>query len=179
MKNEKKTPKLSVFAKIKTYYSYNKYKMPVLFALLGTICLTAFPGQHYAHWYEIKAGVGDYNALAVFLLMLLSLIQFVNVINISGKKSRKSELTYTIIFTVINVIMLIFAYVYIAPYFKNGFKPDYISAILVIALGMVFMIIANVFAFLYLGYDTKASVKEILASLENDEDATLFVTDDE
>ena len=178
MKKEKNTKKFALLDKLKTYYSYNKYKLPVLFALLGTIFLTAFPGAHYKYWYEVQKGTGDYNALAVFLLMLLALVQFVNVINISGKKSRKSELVYTVIFTIVNLIMVLFAYMYIAPYFRNGFDVKYLSSILLIVIGIGFMFTANVFAFIYLGYDTKASVKEILATLDDNVES-LIVTDDE
>lgn len=178
MKKENDIKKASMLSKLKTYYSYNKYKIPVLFALIGTILLTAFPGAHYKYWYEVQKGTGDYNALAIFLLMLLSLVQFVNAINISGKKSRKSELVYTVVFTVVNLIMILFAYMYIAPYFKNGFNVKYLNSILIIVIGIGFMILSNVFSFKYLGYDTNASVKEILATLDNDVES-LIVTDEE
>ena len=145
--------------KIKTYYSYSKYKLPILFALLGLVFLTAFPGTHYEQWYRVDS---KFNAISVFGLMLLSLVQFVNAINISGKKSKRSELVYTILFTAINVFMIALALLYILPYFQQGFKPVYITSILIIGLGIASFIVANVFAFVFLGYDTQKSLKELI-----------------
>ena len=154
--------------KIKTYYSYSKYKLPVLFALIGLVFLTAFPGTHYEQWYRVDS---KFNALAVFGLMLLSLVQFVNAINISGKKSKRSEFVYTILFTVLNVFMIVLALLYILPYFQQGFKPMYITTVLIITLGIASFIVANVFAFVFLGYDTQKSLKELVEQASENNNA--------
>lgn len=146
-------------SKTKTYYSYNKYKAPVLFTLIGLIFLTAFPGLHYEHWYRVNS---KFNALAIFAIMLIALVQFVNAINISGKKSKTSEKVYLILFTVFNVALIGLALVYILPYFVQGFKAQYLKSILVISIGIGFMIIANIFGFIFLGYDTQRTLKDLV-----------------
>lgn len=149
-------------SKLKTFYSYNKYRLPIIFSLVGMFFLTAFPGAHYQYWYEKDS---KYNAISVFLIMILAVLQLVNAINFSAKKDKKTEYGFTILFTVFNVLLILFAYLYISPYFK-GFNPKYLKSIIIISVGILFMIIANIFAFVYLGYDTKASLKQIIAELE-------------
>lgn len=154
-------------AKLKTYYSYNKYRLPIIFSLIGMFFLTAFPGLHYEYWYEVSS---KYNAISVFIIMILAAVQLVNAINFSAKKDKKTEYTFTILFTVFNVVILFFAYLYISPYLAS-YKPAYFKSIFVICLGIFFLLVANVFAFIYLGYDTKASLKEIIAQLEAEDEA--------
>ncbi|MGI6781229.1 MAG: Rho termination factor N-terminal domain-containing protein [Acholeplasmataceae bacterium] len=157
-----------LWSKLKTYYSYNKYRLPIIFSLIGMFLLTAFPGLHYEYWYEKDS---KFNAISVFLIMILAVLQLVNAINLSAKKDKKTEYIFTILFTVFNVIIGFFAYLYISPYF-DGWNSKYFKSIFVILLGIVFFIIANVFAFIYLGYDTKASLNEIIAQLNaEDEEA--------
>lgn len=160
---------ISFWDKVKIYYSYNKYKMPLIFAFIGLIMLTAFPAAHYKYWNEIfstTSKLARFNAIASFMIMLVALIQFVNVINLIEKKSKKTELVYVIIFTVLNVVLLFLAYVYISPYFIQGLKAKYLKSIIIIITGIVFFLTANVFAFIFMGYDTKRSLNELLAETE-------------
>lgn len=164
-----KTKLVNFWDKIKIYYSYNKYKMPLIFAFIGLVILTAFPAAHYAYWSEIfstTSKFAKYNAIASFLIMLVALVQFVNVINLVGKKTRKSELTYIILFTVFNFVLLFLAYVYISPYFIQGLKAKYLKSIIIIISGVSFFLVANVVSFIFLGYDTKRSLNELLAQAE-------------
>jgi len=149
--------------KVKIYYSYNKYRLPIIFSLIGMFFLTAFPGLHYEYWYE---KVSSYNAISIFIIMILAVLQLVNAINLSSKKDKRTEYTFTILFTVFNALIIFFAYLYISPYILQGFKAVYIKSILVIVAGVVFLVIGNVFAFIYLGYDTKQSLNKIIAELE-------------
>ena len=159
------TNKVGFKEKVQTYYSYNKYKLPIIFTLIGMFFLTAFPGAHYEHWFRVDA---KYNAVAIFAIMLLALVQVVNSISLSAKESRKQELTFTILFTVINIAIIFLAIVYIAPYFKNGYDARYLKTTLIISLGIVFMLIANVFAFVFFGYDIKAAVNQVIKQLEEE-----------
>lgn len=158
MKNE-----LKFLDKLKTYYSYNKYKLPIIFTLIGMFFLTAFPGLHYLYWYE---KVSKYNAISVFIIMVLAVLQLVNAINLSAKKDKKTEYIFTILFTFFNILIIFFAYLYISPYILQGFKTVYLKSIAVIVLGIIFLLTANVFAFIFLGYDTKESLNKVIAELK-------------
>lgn len=149
--------------KFKIYYSYNKYRLPIIFSLIGMFFLTAFPGLHYEYWYE---KVSKYNAISIFIIMILAVLQLVNAINLSSKKDKRTEYIFTFLFTFFNLLIIFFAYLYISPYILQGFKIVYIKSILVIITGIVFLIIGNVFSFIYLGYDTKQSLNKIIAELE-------------
>lgn len=159
--------KITLKDKILTYYSYNKYKLPILFSLVGMVLLTAFPTAHYKYWYEKES---KFNAVAVFVIMILALIQFVNSINLSSKRDKLSQIISITIFTGLNVLLIFFAYLYVGPYF-NGFNPKYLKSILIISSGVVFFIIANVFAFIYLGYDTKKNLRSIIEQLNSEEES--------
>lgn len=159
-----KTKVQNLMGKLKTYYSYNKYKLPIIFALISMVFLTAFPGLHYKYWYEKPS---KYNAISVFIIMIISALQLVNAINLSAKKDKKTEKIFTVLFTIFTLLTIFFAYLYISPYFLNPpFKMVYLSSIIVIIIGIIFMITANVFAFIFYGYDTKANLKRIIAELE-------------
>ncbi len=158
--------KLSFKEKILIYYSYNKYKLPIVFSFIGLYLLTGFPWLHYKYWYE---KVSKWNAVSVFIIMILSLVQFINSINLSNKTDKKKELVNTVLFTVINIAMMFFAYLYISPYLLQGYQNKYFISIFVISLGILFYLIANVFAFIFLGYDPKVSLQKVIEELSSEE----------
>lgn len=157
--------KLTFKEKIITFYSYNKYKLPILFALIGLVLLTAFPATHYEYWFEKDS---KFNAISVFILMILALVQFVNSINLSNKSNYKSSIVTITIFTSLNILMVFFAYLYISPYF-TGFNIKYLKSIIIISSGVLFFLISNVFGFVYLNYDTRKSLRALIDEI-NEED---------
>lgn len=154
--------------KVKTYYSYNKHKLPIIFAFVGLFFLTAFPGVHYADNVITKVP-SKFNAFSLFAIMILALVQVVNAITLSAKNNKKTEIISTVLFTALNLLTLFFAYIYIGGYIKHGYQPAFLKPILMISIGVLFNLIANVFAFIYLGYDTKKSLNEIIKQLEAEE----------
>ncbi len=145
----------------KRWYSYNKYKIPVIFTVIGSLIYTLFL-DFRTNGFVFRSHISAINELTskevgfyLFAMYIIAMIQIFNSMSFSRKRSPVS----LILFTVLNLIQGLFVYLYSNAFLvEAATRADYtlknysIMSMGIMAAGFVFYVIATLFAWAYVDW---------------------------
>lgn len=144
------------------WYNYNKYSIPVIFTVIGTLIFTIFLDfrtgdiDFKSHLTAINMLTNDLVGFYLFAIYMIAIIQLANSLSFSKKRSPVG----LALFTGMNVLQWILVYNYInAFYTEVEIRTDgyvipsfgHFSINLMIA-GSILYVLATVFAWLYVDW---------------------------
>lgn len=147
---------------LKRWYNYNKYQIPVIFTIIGTIIFTFFLDFRTGD-IDFKSHISAINLLTnkvigfyLFSIYMISLVQVANSMAFAKKRSPVS----LFLFTLLNAIQILLVYLYIQVFYTeqatrtDGFIiPDYgYFSMNIMMIGAVFYLISTVFAWIYVDW---------------------------
>lgn len=143
------------------WYSFNKHKIPVYFMFLSFLFFTAFldfnmvgtPFLVISHINTINR-ISSLSAFFLFLMYLVSIIQLFNVMGYSKKLNPFGAITFTIL-TVLQVFA-VGMFTYFVFFTRAGsikLEPYMIFSVVINIVGLIFMVITNVFVWLYVDWN--------------------------
>jgi len=143
------------------WYEYNKYKIPTIFTLIGTLLFTLFLDfrtggfTFRSHIASIQLLTSKEIGFYLFSIYIIAMIQLFNSMSFSKKRSIASF----ILFFLLNVIQAVLVYAYVTTFFNEAsIRADYIIpdfsylSMGIMISGMVFYVIATVFAAVYINW---------------------------
>lgn len=143
------------------WYEYNKYKIPVIFTLIGSLLFTLFldfrtDGFTFkSHLASIQLVTSNIIGFYLFAIYLISMVQLFNSISFSRKRSPVSFF----LFIILNIIQALLVYSYTVIFFQEAAaRPDYTipqftyMSIGIMIAGIVFYAIASIFATCYVNW---------------------------
>jgi hypothetical protein len=145
----------------KRWYSYNKYKIPVFFTVIGSLIYTLFL-DFRTSGFVFRSHISAINELTskvvgfyLFAMYIIAMVQIFNSMSFSRKRSPIS----LILFTLLNLIQGLFVYLYSNAFLvEAATRPDYalknysIMSMGIMAAGFVFYVIATLFAWAYVDW---------------------------
>ena len=159
MNNVKTKETIGQFAK--RWYSYNKYKIPVIFTVIGSLIYTLFLDfrtQDFvfrSHISAISELTSKIIGFYLFSMYIIAMIQIFNSMSFSKKRSPIS----LILFTLLNAIQGLLVYLYSNEFLvEAATRSDYalknysIMSMGIMAVGFVFYVIATLFAWAYVDW---------------------------
>lgn len=146
---------------IKRWYSYNKYKIPVIFTVIGSLIYTLFLDfrtQDFvfrSHISAISELTSKIIGFYLFAMYIIAMIQIFNSISFSKKRSPVS----LILFTVLNLTQGALVYLYTNEFLvEAATRSDYVlknysyMSMGIMSSGFVFYVIATLFAWGYVDW---------------------------
>ncbi len=144
------------------WYNYNKYSIPVILTIIGSIVFTVFLDfrtgdiDFKSHISAINLLTNKIVAFYLFSIYMIALVQVANSMAFSKKRSPIS----LILFTLLNVIQVILVISYVGIFYReveirtDGFMlPSYaLFSMNVMITGAVFYILATIFAWFYVDW---------------------------
>ncbi|MDY0209975.1 MAG: hypothetical protein RBQ91_01030 [Acholeplasma sp.] len=143
------------------WYEYNKYKIPVIFTLLGTLLFTLFLDfrtggfTFRSHIASIQMVTSKIIGFYLFAIYLIAMIQLFNSMSFSKKRSPVSFF----LFLILNTIQGLLVFSYVKTFFEEAVSradytiPSYTHmSIWIMIIGMVFYVVATVFAAVYVNW---------------------------
>ncbi len=159
MNSVKPKETFSVF--MKRWYSYNKYKIPVIFTVIGSLFYTLFLDFRTldfvfkSHISAISELTSKIIGFYLFAMYIIAMVQIFNSMSYSRKRSPIS----LILFTLLNAIQGLLVYAYAREFFiEAATRADYViknysyMSMGIFAIGFVFYIIATIFAWIYVDW---------------------------
>lgn len=146
---------------MKRWYSYNKYKIPVIFTVIGSLIYTLFL-DFRTSGFVFRSHISAINELTskevgfyLFAMYIIAMVQIFNSMSFSRKRSPVS----LILFTGLNLIQGMFVYLYTNAFLvEAATRTDYslnsysIMSMGIMATGFVFYVIATLFAWAYVDW---------------------------
>ena len=143
------------------WYEYNKYKIPTIFTLIGTLIFTLFL-DFRTNGFTFKSHIASIQLLTskeigfyLFSIYIIAMIQLFNSMAFSKKRSIASF----ILFFMLNVIQAVLVYAYVTTFFNEAaLRADYTIpgfsylSIGIMISGMVLYVIATIFAAIYINW---------------------------
>lgn len=144
------------------WYNYNKYTIPVIFTVIGTLIFTVFLDfrtgdiNFESHITAINMLTNRYVGFYLFAIYLIAIVQLANSLSFSKKRSPFG----LAFFTLLNLTQFLLVYKYITAFYEevklrtDGFViPDsgYFSINVMIA-GSIFFLLATIFAWFYVDW---------------------------
>ncbi|MDD3957786.1 MAG: hypothetical protein PHW40_08120 [Candidatus Izemoplasmatales bacterium] len=173
MENNRQTNIQPTVRKVPWYqrwYSFNKQKIPMIFALIGTLIITGSldfsfkpaSGDAFifnSHFYALKR-LSDttYNnlaAIAVFIIYLLSIIQLFNTVTFAKKRSPGGVFLMSFITVLLSGISIFYTTIY---YREQRLKPTYVMSDVakmsytIFLIGSTLILIGTIFAWFYVNW---------------------------
>ena len=144
------------------WYNYNKYSIPVILTLIGSIIFTVFldfrtgDTDFKSHISAINLLTNKIVAFYLFSIYIIALIQIANSMAFSKKRSPIS----LILFTLLNSLQVLLVILYVGIFYReveirtDGFAlPSFaLFSMNVMISGAVFYIIATIFAWFYVDW---------------------------
>lgn len=144
------------------WYNYNKYTIPVIFTVIGTLIFTVFLDfrtgdiNFESHITAINMLTNRYVGFYLFAIYLIAIVQLANVISYSRKRSPFGLAFYTLL----NLTQFLLVYLYIKAFYveveirTDGFEipQSGLFSINVMIAGSIFFFIALIFAWLYVDW---------------------------
>lgn len=151
------TPKPRGF---KFWYSFNKHKIPVYFTFLAFFFYTAFldfdmlgtPFQVQSIISTIYR-IDSLSAFLLFVMYLIAIIQLFNIMSYSKKLNPIGAITFTALTAIQAISTLTFIYLVFTT--RSGdipITPYMIFSIFIISVGLLLMVIANIFSWIYVNW---------------------------
>ena len=144
------------------WYNYNKYQIPVIFTVIGTLIFTLFL-DFRTGGVDFKSHISAINVLTnrvvgfyLFAIYMIALVQLANSMSFAKKRSPIGLL----MFTILNAVQILLVYLYVGVFHTevlirtdNFVIPSfgYFSMNVMIA-GAVFYFIATIFAWFYVDW---------------------------
>lgn len=154
-------PKESFGTFIKRWYSYNKYKIPVIFTVIGSLIYTLFldfrtTGFVFrSHISAISELTSKIIGFYLFAMYIIAMIQIFNSLSFSRKRSPISLILYT----ALNLIQGLFVFLYTNEFLiEAATRTDYTLknysyfSMGIMVSGFVFYVIATLFAWAYVDW---------------------------
>jgi hypothetical protein len=144
------------------WYNYNKYKIPVIFTLMGTLVFTLFldfrtQGIVFeSHISAINLLTNKVIGFYLFSIYMISLVQLANSMSYAKKRSPFGLVS----FTILSALQVYLVYLYVSIfYLEQATRPDsftipsygYLSMNIMMT-GAVLYIIATIFAWFYVDW---------------------------
>lgn len=144
------------------WYNYNKYSIPVILTVIGSIIFTVFLDFRTGD-IDFKSHISSINLLTnkivafyLFSIYMIALVQVANSMAFSKKRSPVS----LILFTLLNIIQVLLVILYVQIFNREVlirtdgfFLPDYaLFSMNVMISGAVFYILATIFAWFYVDW---------------------------
>ncbi|MCU0105024.1 hypothetical protein N7603_05080 [Acholeplasma vituli] len=159
MNNVKTKETFGVF--INRWYSYNKYKIPVILTIIGSLFFTLFLDFRTSgfvfrsHISAISELTSKIIGFYLFAMYIISMVQIFNSISFSRKRSPLS----LVLFTVLNAIQGLLVFLYSNEFLvEAATRTDYtlknysLMSMGIFAIGFVFYVIATIFAWVYVDW---------------------------
>lgn len=144
------------------WYNYNKYSIPVIFTVIGTLIFTLFLDFRTGS-IDFKSHITAINMLTnklvgfyLFAIYMISIIQLANAISYSKKRSPVG----LALFTGLNMIQWVLVYSYVNAFYQevatrtDGYQiPSFGHfSINVMIVGAIFYVLATLFAWFYVDW---------------------------
>ncbi|MCV2232263.1 hypothetical protein [Paracholeplasma manati] len=153
--------KESFKSSMKRWYDYNKYSIPTIFTVIGSLIYTLFL-DFRTNGFVFRSHISAINELTnkevgfyLFALYIIALVQIFNSMSFSKKRSPMS----LILFTVLNLFQGLFVFLYSNAFlYEAATRADYtlknysIMSMGIMAAGFVFYVIATLFAWVYVDW---------------------------
>jgi hypothetical protein len=144
------------------WYNYNKYSIPVIFTVLGTLVFTLFLDfrtgdvNFLSHISAINVLTNKIIGFYLFSIYMISLVQLANSIAFSKKRSPVSLVT----FTILNALQVYLVYLYVNVFYTEVavrtdgfFIPEFgYFSINIMITGAILYVIATIFAWFYVDW---------------------------
>jgi hypothetical protein len=144
------------------WYNYNKYSIPVILTIIGSIIFTVFLDfrtgdiDFKSHISAINLLTNKIVAFYLFSIYMIALVQVANSMAFSKKRSPIS----LILFTLLNMIQVLLVVLYVYIFYReveirtDGFMlPSYaLFSMNVMITGAVFYILSTIFAWFYVDW---------------------------
>ena len=143
------------------WYEYNKYKIPTLFTLIGTLMFTLFLDfrtgdfTFRSHIASINLLLSNVIGFYLFAIYIIAMVQLFNSMSFSKKRSPMSFA----LFLILNIVQGVLVFAYINTFFaEQTARMDYTipnysyMSMYIMGIGMVFYVIATIFASFYINY---------------------------
>jgi len=143
------------------WYNYNKYSIPVIFTLIGTIIFTVFldfrtgETNFLSHISAINVLTNKVVGFYLFAIYMISLIQLANSLAFKKKRSPLS----LIMLTIMNAIQILLVYLYVNVFYTEvELRSDFVItpagyfSMNVMISGAVFYLLATIFAWFYVDW---------------------------
>ncbi len=143
------------------WYNYNKYSIPVIFTLIGTIVFTIFldfrtgDTNFVSHISAINVLTNKVIGFYLFSIYMISLVQLANSLAFKKKRSPVS----LILFTIMNVVQVLLVYLYVNVFYTEvDLRPEFVItpagyfSMNVMMVGAAFYILATLFAWFYVDW---------------------------
>lgn len=144
------------------WYNYNKYSIPVILTVIGSLIFTVF--------LDFRTGETDFkshisaitlltNKIVAFYLFSIYMIALVQIANSMAYAKKRSPLS-VILFTLLNAIQVLLVYLYVQVFYTeveirtDGFELTSFAmfSMNVMMTGAVFYILATIFAWFYVDW---------------------------
>jgi hypothetical protein len=159
MNNVKQKDTFKTFAT--RWYEFNKFKIPVIFTVIGSLFYTLFL-DFRTGGFVFRSHISAINELLskevgfyLFSMYIIAMIQIFNSMSFAKKRSPMS----LILFTVLNLFQGLFVYLYTNAFlYEAATRADYtlqnysIMSMGIMAIGFVFYVIATIFAWVYVDW---------------------------
>jgi len=143
------------------WYNYNKYSIPVIFTIIGTLIFTVFldfrtgETNFVSHIAAISVLTNRVIGFYLFSIYMIALVQIANSLAFKKKRSPIS----LFMFTILNGIQVLLVYLYTQVFYTEvKIRPEfeitlagYFSMNIMMA-GAVFYILATVFAWFFVDW---------------------------
>lgn len=143
------------------WYEFNKFKIPVIFTVIGSLIYTLFLDFRTGD-FVFRSHISAINELLskevgfyLFSMYIIAMVQIFNSMSFSKKRSPMS----LILFTVLNLFQGLFVYLYTNAFLvEAATRVDYtlknysIMSMGIMAAGFVFYVIATLFAWVYVDW---------------------------
>ena len=144
------------------WYNYNKYQIPVIFTVIGTLIFTLFLDFRTGS-IDFKSHISAINVVTnkevgfyLFAIYMNALVQLANSISFSKKRSPIS----LYMFTLLNALQIYLVYLYVNVFYTevlirtdNFVIPSYgYFSMNIMITGAVFYFIATIFAWFYVDW---------------------------
>ena len=146
---------------IQRWYSYNKYKIPVIFTVIGSLIYTLFLDFRTSdfvfrsHISAISELTSKIIGFYLFGMYIIAMVQIFNALSFSKKRSPVS----LVLFTGLNLIQGLLVFLYSNEFLvEAATRADYtlknysIMSMGIMAVGFVFYVIATLFAWAYVDW---------------------------
>ncbi|MDY0075579.1 MAG: hypothetical protein WC992_03460 [Acholeplasmataceae bacterium] len=144
------------------WYNYNKYSIPVIFTVIGTLIFTLFldfrtAGINFqSHITAINMLTNRVVGFYLFAIYMISLIQLANSLSFKKKRSPLSLM----LFTGLNIVQFVLVYLYVKVFHTevlirtDGYviPPAGHLSITIMITGAIFYAIATIFAWFYVDW---------------------------
>jgi hypothetical protein len=144
------------------WYNYNKFSIPVIFTVIGTLIFTIFLDfrtgdiDFQSHISAINVLTNKIVGFYLFSIYMIALIQLANSMAYAKKRSPLS----LILFTILNMLQVFLVYLYVNVFYTeaatrtDGFViPDFaVFSMNVMMTGAVFYVLATIFAWFYVDW---------------------------